>query len=154
MKKKPGLLVMLVWLLALGLTFYGCDNGTTGSTNDGIPSKWQGTYIESANSTFTINSNSGTFNISGTQYPVPNLNIKTGGDTKYGEVVNGEWVYLYSDDIKLGFIFHYSTGATVGIGNTRALQIYNDIITNYGVIFEPVPSFSDIGATGDFGGDK
>ena len=154
MKKKLSISVMLACLFALGLAFYGCDNGTTSSASGGIPAKWQGTYIENASSKFTISANSGTFNISGTLYPVPNLNIKTGGVTKYDGGVNGEWVYLYSGDTKLGFIFHYGTGATVGIGSTKAPELYDDITTVHGVTFEPEPSFSGIGATGDFGGDK
>ena len=73
-----------------------------------VPAKWQRTFeVWGDESVFIISSNSGTLTISGTSQSFSDLNIRGGGtlpgyfDT---DPPKGEWAYLYSGDVKIGYI--------------------------------------------------
>ena len=131
-----------------------------------VPVKWQRAFeVWRSDDTFVISATSGTFNTSGGSQSFPNLNVRDGGMVlDYSGTVRGEWAYLYSGDVKIGYIIDevdWGVGnydlviqVTVVLGlNSAQEKLTEDRLraedpwNMYEGIFNPDTDFSDIPAS-------
>ena len=109
MNKKLIFLAILVMICSI-TAFAGGKKDSGGVTVAGreVPAKWQQTFeVWRSDDTFIISANSGTLTISGSSQSFPNLNIRNGGKIANAytpDTDRGEWAYLYSGDVKIGYI--------------------------------------------------
>ena len=143
--------------------------GTSAATNEAafagreVPAKWQKTFeVWRSDDTFVIDATSGTLTVSGSSQSYPNLNVRDGGTVSNGYApVIGEWAYLYSGDVKIGYIidevdwiggdFDLVIQVTVILGTNSAQEKLTedrlraeDPWNMYEGIFNPDTDFSDI----------
>jgi hypothetical protein len=133
--KSKSTIAILVFFTAFALAFAGCDDENTGGSNkegdgsedkvgDGsvvVPEKWRGTYKTSRTSadSFVIGDNSAIYtDSSGGSITINNMRVVSGGTvaTKSTGTHVGEWVYLFSNNDRVGVLVQNNIETVVGIG--------------------------------------
>jgi len=163
MNKKLTFLVILV--MACSITaFAGGKKESSGRASSEVPLKWQQTLeVFRSDDNFVISANAGTLTVSGSSQSFPNLNVRSGGkianDYTPG-TFKGEWAYLYSGDVKIGYIIDevdYINGnydlviqVDVFLGLKAQEKLAEDRLraedpwNSYESMFNPDTDFSDI----------
>ena len=132
---------------------------------DEVPAKWQQTIeVWRSDDNFVISANAGVLTVSGNAQSFPNLNVRGGGkiaNPYTPDTFRGEWAYLYSGDVKIGYIIDevdfingnfdlvIQVDVILGLNNAQEklaeykLRAENPM-TSYEGIFNPDMDFSDI----------